>query len=404
MPPQPKLVCEVCGTVNPPTATECGQCGIRLTTSRNAAEVERLLEEFIEAEPEQPTVKAADESLDLDKEEVAGLVDSIVVPPSRKKPIPASPASRTPTPQRKPTAPRLAPKAVERFECPACGTEVSSSATACSTCGARFGTVEPEAAAQPPPPGPVAASEEAEPSVSVSEPTVSLWRVISGRLIDLVVIGTMIALVGIFFVFKMYSWAAIAAYPIALVLFIAVAGGGFGTGGMLFRISTSAIAQADRLIKDGRYEDAIPLYHRAIRMGTRPAEAWTGKGVAFKRLGRLEEAMKCQDFALKLDAESEIAWCNKGDLYFHMGQLEAAIESYDKALVIRPKYAIAWNNKGAALARAGRYEGARRCHDRAVDLKPKYVAAWLNRGEVLARLGEAEEAARCLERARALGA
>ena len=398
MPPQPKLVCEVCGTVNPPTATECSQCGIRLTAARNAAEVERLLEEFIEAEPEQPTVKAADESLDLDKEEVAGLVDSIVVPPSRKKPIPASPASR------KPTAPRVAPKAVERFECPACGTEVSSSATACPTCGARFGTVEPEDAAQPPPPGPVAASEEAEPSVSVSEPTVSLWRVISGRLIDLVVIGTMIALVGIFFGFKMYSWAAIAAYPTALVLFIAVAGGGFGTGGMLFRISTSAIAQADRLIKDGRYQEAIPLYDRAIRMGTRPSEAWTGKGVAFKRLGRLEEAMKCQDFALKLDAESEIAWCNKGDLYFHMGQPEAAIESYDKALVIRPRYAIAWNNKGAALARAGRYEGARRCHDRAVDLKPKYVAAWLNRGEVLARLGEAEEAARCLERARALGA
>jgi len=377
-----EIVCEVCGTSNPPTATDCSQCGMKLKGAKKGAEVEKLLEELIQAPSEKP--EEGDEGLDLDKEMVDELLDSLLVETS------AAEAEET-------KAVEEAGPVAERFECPQCGAEVAADAEVCPKCGARFA---PEKAAVE---GPASAAEAA-PAVAVSETETSKVGALSGRLIDLVVGVTIAALVIIFFVFEMSQWTAIAANPLSIILFIVVAAAGFGAGLVLFRMSTSAIAQADRLVKEGRYEEAIALYDRAIRMGSKPATAWTSKGVAFKRLGRLDEAMRCHNVALKLNPKNEIAWCNKGDILFRAGKLDKAIECFDKAVELRPRYAIAWNNKGAALAKMGRYEEARGCEDRAVELRPKYVAAWLNRGEVLARLGEREEAERCLERARALGA
>ncbi len=390
---QPSLVCAVCGSANFATATECSECGIRLAGGKTEAQVDELLEEFIQGPGALP-LKTTDETLDLDKEEVAELVGTLLAEPKGAEEKPPAPP---PSPRR--SKARAEVRKDVRFECPACGAAVTADATSCPSCGARFeGSTAPSAAA------PAAPSGRATPSVAVTEPQVSKVSVLSGRLLDLVVLGTAAGLVAIFFSLEMYSLGKVSVNPFALALFAGVAAGGFGGGALLFRISVSAIAQGDRHVKDGHQEEAIRLYDRAIRMGLRPASAWTGKGVAYKRLGQLEEAMRCQDIALKLDPKDEIAWCNKGDVFFHLGRLEQAIECYDKALSLRPRYAIAWNNKGAALARAGRYEDARVCHDRAVSLKPRYVAAWLNRGEVLAQLGDREEAARCLERARSLGA
>jgi len=384
------IVCQVCGTANPPTATDCRQCGMKLEGARTGGEMEKLLEELA-----QPPAKRAEgreesaadeESLDIDKEIVDELLDSLLVETG------AAEAAE---------APGAAPEAatIEVFECPMCGAEVNADAPECPSCHTKFAVT----GAPPPPEAPPEPATEG-PAMAVSEGQTSKVGALSGRLIDLVVAGTTLALVGVFVLFGMWSWNAVSTNFTSVIVFLGVALGGFGAGLVLFRLSSSAIAQGDRLVKEGRYEESIALYDRAIRMGSRPATAWTAKGVAFKRLGRLQEAVRCHNVALKLNPKNEIAWCNKGDILFRAGQLGKAIEAFDKAISLRPKYAIAWNNKGAALARSGRYEEARACHDRAVALKPRYVAAWLNRGEVLARLGDRDEAQRCLDRAKALGA
>lgn len=385
------VTCSVCGAKNPPGVQFCESCGVELapaTAKGEEPEIDRLLEELVETKPEEA---GEAESLDIDKEIVDELLDSLLVEEETG----------------------------EHFECPLCGTVVPVSATTCPKCGATFAEAAPEAGmeAVPPPaeevgeaapvaaPRPAAAKAEAAPvPVAVTDEDVSSLRVHSGRLIDIVVFGTILALVAVFAVFGMWRWSAIADNPLSISVFVLVAIAGMAAGFLLFRMSTSAIAQGDQLVKEGRHEDALFYYDRAIRMGMRPASAWTSKGVALKRIGRMDEALHCHNVALKLDPENEVAWSNKGDIYFRAGQFEKAIECYDKALEIRPKYAIAWNNKGAALARMDRFEEARRCEDQAVRLKPRYVAAWLNRGEVLARLGQRDEAQKCLERARSLGA
>ncbi len=391
---EPPIVCQVCGTPNPPTATDCKQCGIKLAGARKGAEVERLLNELIQPADDEPGDRGAreadegEEGLGIDKEIVDELLDSLLVETS-------APESAEGT-----AAPEAEPETVEVFECPMCGAEVAADAPECPSCHTKFAATATSAEPEAPPPG----TGTQAPAMAVSEGEASKVGALSGRLIDLVVLGTTLALVGVFAGFGMWSWSTVAANPWSIVAFLLVALGGFGTGIALFRLSTSAIAQGDRLVKEGRYEESIALYDRAIRMGSRPATAWTSKGVAYKRLGRLDEAVRCHNAALKANPKNEIAWCNKGDILFRAGRLEKAIECFDRAIEVRPKYAIAWNNKGAALAKMGRFEEAKACHDRAVELKPRYVAAWLNRGEVLARLGDRDEAQRCLDRAKALGA
>jgi Flp pilus assembly protein TadD len=225
---------------------------------------------------------------------------------------------------------------------------------------------------------------------------------ISGRMFDLVTFGSVAGLVATFVGFRMYQSLFDATNPLPAIVFAAIASVGMIAALILFHLSNSEIAQGDRLVKQGRHQEALVRYERAIRMVRRPSYAWTSRGVAMKYLGRVDEALRCHENAIRLDPENEVAWCNLGTVYFKKGELGKALECYDKAIHLRPKYAIAWNNKGVVLARMNQFEEANRCHGKATSLRPTYVAAWLNRGEVLARLGAHEEAQRCVEKARSI--
>jgi regulator of sirC expression with transglutaminase-like and TPR domain len=396
MPSEEPLPCPVCGASNVRSAETCGSCGVLLTKTDRVDDADALLEDLLSTPSVPEAVPAqADASLDVEGEVVDELLDSLRVD---------------------------SPGKGLRIECPICGTELAAEATRCDHCGTEFKDVvleTPAATARAAGPTSHAVALEAPlkvttarvPSTDVpipvgvspteTEPKVSF---VSARMIDLVVGGTAAALVTVFIGFRLYAWSILLADPLPFGLFLGIAVGGMVAGFVVFRLSTSYLAQGDRLVKAGRYAEALPYFDRAIRMGHRPSNAYTSRGVALKRLGRYEDALRAQKTAVRLDPENEIAWCNLGDLHFRSGDFEKALESYDKALAIRPRYAIAWNNKGAALARMNRFEEARECHDRAVKLQPKYVVAWLNRGEVLTRLGDREEAQRCLDQARALGA
>lgn len=382
----PKLKCKVCGAENPPGVEYCESCGVKFEAApaKEEADVDKLLEELIDVAPRESEAAPAEgerESLDVEKELVDELLDSLLIEDA------AAPT--------------------EEFECPLCGTPLPVHAEVCTHCGARFAKLEAEeekAAKAPAAPAKEEEKAEAPVAVRVTEEDVSKLKVSHGRLIDITVFGTVAALAVVFLVGGMYDSGKLSENPFVLVIFIMVAIVGMIVGYMLLQMSTSAIVQGDKLVKEGSYQDALYYYDRAIRMGSRPASAWASKGVALKRMGKLEEALHCQNVALKLDPDNEIAWCNKGDMYFKLGDLAKAVDCYDRAIEIKPKYAIAWNNKGAALAVAKKFKEAKECQDKAVQLKPRYVAAWLNLGEVLARLGQRDEAQKCLDKAKALSA
>jgi predicted negative regulator of RcsB-dependent stress response/predicted nucleic acid-binding Zn ribbon protein len=371
--PRDEVKCQVCGYLNHPKSEFCEECGVRLETAREEEDIDNLLAGLVEIEAPDEGVG---DSLDLDKEIVDELLDSLLIEEEG-----------------------------ELFECPVCSTMIPVESTVCSECGTEFAELlekpraRPEEREEPS----ILAEEEIPVKVEVTE-KVSKLSALSTRLIDLVVLGTIAALVIVFVAFSMWDWNTYSQGTAPLIIFGGIAAAGTLIGFIFFRISTSAVAQGDRLVKEGQFHEAIQYYNKAIRIGSKPATAWTAKGVAYKRLKQYEDALRCHEMAIKLDPNNEIAWTNRGDVHFRLERYKEALNAFDKALDIRPKYAIAWNNMGATLARMGRFEEAKKCHDQAIKIRPKYTAAWLNRGEVLVKLGMRDEAARCLKRARALGA
>ncbi len=354
------VLCPICGQPNPATAKQCAACGITFATGRGTEKVDAILEDLLDlakAPPDAASARSPEaESPDIDETSAEQLFDSLLA-------------------------------------------EVQASPDDATAEGGEGASVDegPESAKQ--------AGEAVDRIPVLATPADTEGRKIiriSGRMFDAATLGSVGALVVVFVFFRMYVNPFDPSNPLPTLLFAGVAVGGMGAALGLFRLANSEVAQGDRLVKEGRYADALTHYERAIRMVRRPSYAWTSRGVAMKYLGRLDEALRCHENAIRLDATNEVAWCNLGTVYFRRDQLAKALECYDKAIKLHPKYAIAWNNKGVALSRMGRFEDADRCHTKATKLRPEYVAAWLNRGEVLARLGDRAEAQRCLERARAL--
>src|SRR5436309_4844188 len=351
---QTTVSCPVCGHFNAADATVCGACAFALSHLSPEEKVDAILEDLLdlskgpmaEAKPEPPP---ASEEPELDEVAAEKLFDSLLVEIQ---------------PEDRPVAPAL-----------------EESPTA------------PEASMD----------TERIPVLATPAETEGRKMIrISGRMFDAVTYGSVGALLAVFIVFRMWANPFDLSAPFPMVLFAAIAAGGMVAALLLFRISNSAAAQGDHLVKQGRYQEALAHYERAIRLVRRPSYAWTSRGVAMRYLGRLDEALRCHENAIRLDPENEVAWCNLGTVYFKKGLLAKALDCYDKAIHIRPKYAIAWNNKGVVYARMNRFADADKCHTKATKLRPEYVAAWLNRGEVLARLGDRDEAQKCLERARSI--
>ena len=355
---EPTLSCPVCGVANASDATTCVACGYALTDSRGE-KVDALLDDLLDLGPLTPSESPqtpAEESPDVDEAVAEQLFDSLLV--------------------------EIQPSdAAEAFEV----RSRSSVATVPEAPSDVFGDVDRI---------PVLAT----PAETEGR---KLLR-ISGRMFDLVTFGSAGALLGVFILARMYERPFDVSNLLPSIVFGAIAVGGVAAALILYHVSNSEVAQGDRLVKQGRHQEALRHYERAIRMVRRPSYAWTSRGVAMKYLGLLDEALRCHENAIRLDSENEVAWCNLGTAYFKKAELGKALECYDKAIKIRPKYAIAWNNKGVVLARMNRFGEADQCHARATKLRPEYVAAWLNRGEVLARLGSREEAQKCLERARSI--
>ncbi|NQU98909.1 tetratricopeptide repeat protein, partial [Candidatus Woesearchaeota archaeon] len=69
---------------------------------------------------------------------------------------------------------------------------------------------------------------------------------------------------------------------------------------------------------------------------------------ALYKQGKLEEAIEAYDKAIKLDPKNDYAWNNKGVTLRKQGKLEEAIEAYNKAIKINSLDELYQQNKEIA--------------------------------------------------------
>jgi tetratricopeptide (TPR) repeat protein len=157
----------------------------------------------------------------------------------------------------------------------------------------------------------------------------------------------------------------------------------------------SAEAYSERglaLAGQGRFEDAIAQYRKALEIKPRYAEACNNLGLALQACGKVDEATSRFQQSLEIKPDFVEAHSNLGMVLAGRGQLDAAIAEYRKALELKPDYIEARNNLGFALAQQGRFDAAIGQYRRALEIAPHHAMIHRNLGNALTAWGRFDDA------------
>jgi predicted O-linked N-acetylglucosamine transferase (SPINDLY family) len=146
------------------------------------------------------------------------------------------------------------------------------------------------------------------------------------------------------------------------------------------------------LTQAGQIETALQLLQRAVQLKPNSPQAFAHLGAAWRRAGRPANATAAFERALSLDAKLADAHLGYANLLLETGKAEQALSHFDAALAQQPRNALAHCNRGAALQMLKRHDDALAAFDRAVAAAPSMPEAHANRGNTLRELGRAEEA------------
>jgi DNA-binding response OmpR family regulator len=127
--------------------------------------------------------------------------------------------------------------------------------------------------------------------------------------------------------------------------------------------------------REGKYQEAIPFFTRAIEMDPSFAYAWLDRGTCLRELGKDDEAHRDFDKAADLLPNDEEVLYNRADLLKKIGILRgqkntigSAVEAFNRVLEINPNHAWAWNGLGICMKELGKDETARQYFDRSNEL------------------------------------
>lgn len=144
------------------------------------------------------------------------------------------------------------------------------------------------------------------------------------------------------------------------------------------------------LRRQGRLDEAIEEYRRALALEPHRQNIWWELGDALMQAGREGEAIAHQRAELERFPEDPVAHYRLGRLLAARGELQAGIEHLEAAVRAKPDYTLASLALADALLRAGREAEARACLTAALGYAPSDGRL----REALRRLGAGEPARR----------
>lgn len=158
------------------------------------------------------------------------------------------------------------------------------------------------------------------------------------------------------------------------------------------------------LYKEGRYQDAIQLYDRTIKIIPNHINAWFSRGIAFRKLGAFRNATNCFLRVVEMDPNNAHAYYEMGQLLERSKNLEEAVRCYLETIRSDPSHTDAMYKLGNILVEVGDYKGAIQYFDQIIDKKSDSSVAWYAKGKALQMNGQDTDAERCFERAGKLAA
>ena len=146
------------------------------------------------------------------------------------------------------------------------------------------------------------------------------------------------------------------------------------------------------LNEEGRLEEAIAHYLKALQLRPDSAEAHNNLGLVLEKQGRRVEAIKHYYQALKYAPDSVVTIKNLAVSLDKSGQSAQAIQRYLHVLRINPDAAEVHYRLGIAFNKEGRTEEAMQHYLQALRVEPDFAEAHNNLGNIFINQGRLEEA------------
>jgi tetratricopeptide (TPR) repeat protein len=139
----------------------------------------------------------------------------------------------------------------------------------------------------------------------------------------------------------------------------------------------------EALVKNGKLDDAIAHFKKALELNSNYAEALNDLGYALYLKKEPDEAITQYKKALEIRPDFAEAWNHLGTALRQEGKLDEAIAQYHRALELNPAFAEAQNNLGNALSAEGRLDEAIAQFRMALEFKPDNAEIHYNLGVAL---------------------
>src|ERR1700757_785889 len=150
-----------------------------------------------------------------------------------------------------------------------------------------------------------------------------------------------------------------------------------------------------------QYDQAVDWISRAIRREPKPFYL-TSLGTCLSKQGRREEALQAFDKAVQLKPDDANLWRDLGNALVELGRTAEAILSFQHALKLNPQHWEVANQCATLLHGLGRVEEALACLGLCDALRPHDVPTLQRRAACLSSLKRFEEALELCYKAHAL--
>lgn len=146
------------------------------------------------------------------------------------------------------------------------------------------------------------------------------------------------------------------------------------------------------LASDGKEEEAIEAYDKAIQIDINNADEWYSKGMSLSHLGKHEDAIQAFDKALSIKPADVRTLFAKGMSQSRLGKHEDAIQTYDQALLIDPVDLGVLFEKEEEFESLGKYQEQIEVLDQIINISPNLSVTLYFKGKALKNLGKYEDA------------
>jgi len=139
------------------------------------------------------------------------------------------------------------------------------------------------------------------------------------------------------------------------------------------------VPQAEALIRQTRYDDAIELLTRAIAANPNDSRAYCDRAYARIGLRDFNDAQSDCHTAIQIDGNNASAYSVLGNINWVTGKNDDARADFDEALHLAPTNSELWYNRGLFYLHK---DSGKAIVDftQALRLNPRYADAWYNRG------------------------